>query len=866
MKSCPGFTRLFVGVLVTAFVPVSLSAACLTPLGVSLSEVRLWDGPGPVGRYLEPLVEIYNGGPTAASVSGWSLRGATGNVLATLPSLSLPARCHLVVHFGTGTADANFADSLAHHFTNGDSVGVLGNLSGAVALYDGSNAIRDFVAWSSTGTPPSGTAYSAAVSAGRWPAGAIAYQPDSIEMLYTIRRVPQGFTHSGRQDLDWIHQGWSESQYAHLTAGRNALQRGPQDGRGFEADSAQTLVWCPVDWARAYHLEVVAEYDSSEAVLLDRLVVSPDTSVALPFGSYRWSVAAVDSCGELNARTWWRFSVDTASASLGAQALKELKVSWLPQRKDSKLLCIWDQAKRTMPACTFELGAAGPWDDTHPFFHATTEDASKKIADKPKCPHCSMHCARATIQMINNFFRGNKDRFDVAADNKAMTQDHISVQLRIHGDPRDASPEGDLGHAFGGGFGGQNDNSARATLAWAVLNSQVTGTVVNGTLTYNAVKAEIDAGSPIAVTNVAHMFLFDGYEDAHQEIVNGKKVKVPDQIRVVDPWPGQKLSLHGWMDAAKILPKIFATWSIRKAGQAALAGREEDAAVWENTDFDRIVDFDEGLDPNTKKLIANAPRAFQTDKTSRDTDGDFIEDYWEIVYYTFHKGHHGNHNPGADPDVDKLRAENDLDSDDDRDADGNEDTNQDGNYEPQRGETCVLDKNSNTQKVKLKKKPPGAPMAFLSADNDSIFLPGDQVMLEGDLYAENHVFRYFVYNQCPMPLLLASPYPTGAALVDSGSIASNSLGELIPVNLGQFPPGCYSLALDAQSDGLYGYQTIDPLTGEFGAGVADTVIQFVVVEATGVGAADAFGLVVLCFLLLGAGGLAMQNRVSGRPS
>jgi hypothetical protein len=555
-------------------------------------------------------------------------------------------------------------------------------------------------------------------------------------------------------------------------------------------------------------------------------------------------VAPLDECAELDGRSWWEFSVDTL-ASPGAERLRwsadaalasrDLEVEKLTQRKDSKLLCLWDQVRRQHPGCTFELGKSGPWNDSHPYEHAIDIDIRRRRAEKILCPHCAMYCARATIQMVNNFFRGNKRFDDVANDLKALTQDHISTQLRIAGDPRDASPEGDLGHGAGGGFGGSTDNSARVTLEWAVTNSKVTGTIVRSTLTYAAVKTEIDAGSPLAVTNVQHMYLFDGYEDAHEEAVAGKKVKVPDRVHIVDPSPGEQLTKQGWTSAAKCLPEIFATWSIRSVGGGkVLTGREEDASVWADTDFDGIRDFDEGLDPVTKKLAANAPRLLQSDPTSTDTDGDGIEDKWEVVAYTYHTSQHATHNPGSDPDRDNLRAENDKDSDNDGDADGNEDTNQNGNYEPNLKETDVFDANSKAQKVKAKKGGGSPADAFAIAEGDTVFLTTDHVLLDGDTYAVSHTFPYRVYAQCPPPLVPVTPYPSGPTLVRSGLLASDAQGDLIPIDLGTFPPGCYAVALDALADGLYGYITVDPFTGDAGAGLADTVIHFQVNATTDV--------------------------------
>src|SRR5438874_9724963 len=154
-------------------------ADCSAPGGVHINEVRYFDQNLPDDGYLTPLVEIFNKNASPVSLANYVITAADGSVKATLPAWTIPASGFLLVRFATGGADSDFSDQVGTFYTGGDSVAVFDHDADGVALYDSlGGSLVDFMAWSSTGSAPSGLAYAQAVTDSLWPsAGYIPVNP-----------------------------------------------------------------------------------------------------------------------------------------------------------------------------------------------------------------------------------------------------------------------------------------------------------------------------------------------------------------------------------------------------------------------------------------------------------------------------------------------------------------------------------------------------------------------------------------------------------------------------------------------------------------------------------------------------------------
>lgn len=163
-------------------------------------------------------VEIYNAGPDAQGIKGWTLSNRTGETLVTLPDWTLPALAYLVVYFGSGTDDEDFSDGAGSFYTSGN-MEVLDNDKDEVALYYGSpksKHICDFISWSSTGAYEPRQAHDYAVDAGIWDSG------DYFDIGFPSGKSVLGGYSIGRdksssdtnQPKDWDNNGGGDTYYA----------------------------------------------------------------------------------------------------------------------------------------------------------------------------------------------------------------------------------------------------------------------------------------------------------------------------------------------------------------------------------------------------------------------------------------------------------------------------------------------------------------------------------------------------------------------------------------------------------------------------------------------------------------------------
>jgi hypothetical protein len=796
------------GALFLLFPGAPLHADCTTSDDIHLNEIRYADATLPEGgsSRLDAQIELYNKGAVSVPLGGWKITDAQGDTRALLTgSLALPPGAFLEVMLGSGTDDLDFSDGIGTVYTGGDSVARFVRGGDGVALYDGTGVIQDFVSWSSAGGQPSGPAVSDAITAGIWsPSAVVVTTPDAF--LFTIRLLPDGFDHDSPSD--WVQTGWGISNYSVRTAGPNALQLSPEDGLGL-SPGAVSLTWNAVAAAASYHVRVLADPATIE---LDTTLAATSIPVGLPPGLHRWSVRAVDACGDTGPELFWSFAIfpssvpgvtgESRARSPGGSrppavndlpGMLVLGVPHFLQHKDTRLLCVSSLNGQgdgpAWPGCAEGAGNQGPWDDAHPADHAEHLDNFKQWI---QCAHCAYYCARAANQMINAFYGGN------------LSQDRLSYQQEELGDRGVPSPEGDLcGHGYSSWWG-----MAPLVLDWAILNCSMDGAFSKD---YPAIRAEILAGYPVragytnGISNV-HAVVIDGCFD-------GILGLIPNYIHVLDPWPTHE---SGWIEYSKVpLGKWF---RIRPAGNNPLVGRLQESSVTTDGDGDGVMDFDEG----NSDFAGHGPRKFQSRGDRVDTDGDQVHDKQEIRSYAFHALDHPGHplpHPsdlnliGPDPDHDLLRAELDPDSDNDGTFDGGEDLNGNGSS-PQAGETCVYYASPS--------------QTSFSADNGS-YRPTEPVNLTGVNFHVSSSYTYYVYRGCPLTLGTASPY-TG--YLSSGSVATDGAGVL-QIHLGVFEEGCYTVALDVLQDGLYGDVIAVPGGGTVSE-VLDRTASFTVSATSGV--------------------------------
>lgn len=118
-------------------------------------------------------VELFNKGDQPVNVKNFTLTNREAATLATLPDWFIPPCAYMVVHFGPGTNDDNFAAGAAH-FLAGSNIDAFDNSRDEVALYSGNpsaDTILDFVAYSGAAEVTEGHAFKHAKEANIWKAG-----------------------------------------------------------------------------------------------------------------------------------------------------------------------------------------------------------------------------------------------------------------------------------------------------------------------------------------------------------------------------------------------------------------------------------------------------------------------------------------------------------------------------------------------------------------------------------------------------------------------------------------------------------------------------------------------------------------------
>jgi hypothetical protein len=593
--------------------------------------------------------------PQAAAdpdISGWQVSNQSGGIY-TIPAAlpPVPSNAYILIYFdGLGPAadDTDFADGRAVLHTPAGLADIFDTSVDQVALYTSAThnaqTIRDFVAYG--GAP--GAAANDAIAAGLWQAGwwvelhlgtGAADANAAVPTKQSIGLYPG---HANQSPDDWAFY-----QEADLTPGAanpvpTAAWSTVTTGATMASDGF-ALGWPFVPGA-TYQLQMDDDPQfGSPAVnlTLAQPFYAPTTPPAA--GSYWWRVRAIMGPDQMAAwSTPLQVTIIPVTTSYAAQdaasvqsveSVNVVNVTWLRQRKDTRLLCL-DGDNEGNPATNTSEEA---WDAIHPDAIYT---------------HGRNNCVRASIAMIVTHYGGN------------LSQDRLGYRLFENwGNPIENigelnNPLRDLGHDRTTLVCGNTGSNGGQLLAWALGINVADYTYGHINLTakpsFAQIRTWIDAGRPI-------MRFFSG----HQTVIGGYRTlgDGTQQIRLFDPW-----SAVTWENYNGI---TLTCWYVPPA--AAPNVRSDEASISTDSDGDGIMDWDE-------------QNRFPTSSVLQDTDGDWVKDKQDLREYVFDSA--GTYSlRGADFDGDGTRKEADPDNDNDGSVDGCEDNNYNGKYEAGLGES-----------------------------------------------------------------------------------------------------------------------------------------------------------------------------------
>lgn len=640
-------------------------------------------------------VELKNGGSSPVSIRGYGVTDEDDNwyrVPASLPPV--PAGAFVVVVFdghGSAVDDLNFGDNVAILHSQSGLTGILEDSADQVALYradysvylplvlsgfgdnaamvhgqpwlvdifgDGADqaalysppprAISEIVSFVAWGADP-GSDGTNAIQAGLWRQGwwvelaigsGATAEGEALAVGHSIGLYPD--------QTNRFLGDWAIYTAADLTPGAaNPVPRSTwsaaDDGEIMASDGF-ALGWAFVPGA-TYQLQIDDD-PAFGSPQINEFLLQPyyQPQTPPPGGNYSWRVRALD--GEYQAAAWsdplqvtvvpvtGGAAVLDAAEAPAVDPLVELEMTWLRQRKDTRLLCL-DGDHEGDPTTAKEEVA---WDAVHP-------DGIHE--------HGRFNCVRASIAMIVTNYGGD------------LSQDRLAYQLFENGGAPIENigelnnPQLDLGHEHTTFCCGGDGSNAGRLLAWA-LGVQVSDiTYANAQPTFDEVKGWIDAGRPIMRFYNGHMTVISGYRvrDGVQE------------IRLYDPYRGP-----AWPAYSTIKTTCYYV-----PPAAAPDVRSDESGISRDGDGDDIMDWDEQI-------------RFLTRSTSPDTDGDGVPDKQDLREYVFNAAGGYNLRPAdSEPTPDGLRKERDPDNDGGGSPDGCEDSNRNGKYEPGLGETSNFD-------------------------------------------------------------------------------------------------------------------------------------------------------------------------------
>jgi len=271
---------------------------------------------------------------------------------------------------------------------------------------------------------------------------------------------------------------------------------------------------------------------------------------------------------------------------------KDLEVPHYRQHKDTKMLCL---------DCCDQTGEHA-WNDKH------------KVGS---CKHDDSYCAVACIAMITRFYKG------------FLNQDRIAYKEHGGG----VGPEFDLGHGYGIRYDRLKD-----ILSWALSGAKID--TPEYLLSFSDVMKYINAGRPIIRASEGlrrgrgHTTIIDGY------------TKTGQMVHVIDPLTDTENIVR----YASIYYNTIGVWIPR----ASAKGLIQERSVWDDSDRDGIVDFDETVRFKIGSVSLNPKNP--------DSDGDGYKDIEEVAYYTFASSKHSHDKLKYKPDPNRNGIPMELDS------------------------------------------------------------------------------------------------------------------------------------------------------------------------------------------------------------
>jgi len=589
--------------------------------------------------------------PQAAAdpdISGWQISNQSGGNY-TIPTAlpPVPSNAYVLILFdglGPGPDDYDFSDGRATLHTPPGLSNIFNSSVDQAALYTdathNAQTIRDFVAYGGAAN----AAADDAIAAGLWQAGwwvelylgtGAAEEGASVPTNQSIGLYPG---HTNRSPDDWAFY-----QEADLTPGAaNPVPRAEwstvSNGTTMASDGF-ALGWPFVPGA-AYQLQIDNDQGFGSPVVdttLDQPYYAPTTPP--PAGSYWWRVRASTGLGQYAAwSTPLQITVIPVVTSYAAQdaaiaqrvdSVNAVNITWLRQRKDTRLLCLDGDNEGNPTTNTSEEA----WDAIHPDAIYT---------------HGRNNCVRASIAMIVTHYGGN------------LSQDRLAYRLFENGGSpiedigEKNNPLRDLGHDRTTLVCGNTGSNGGALLAWALGINVADYTYSYSKPTFAQVQGWIDAGRPVMRFNSGHQTVLGGY----RTLGDGTQ-----QIRLFDPWSGTTWENYSTLN--------ITCYYVPPA--AAPNVRSDEPGIWTDSDGDGIMDWDEQV-------------RFHTQSAAQDTDSDWVKDKQDIREYVFDSA--GAYSlRGADSDGDTRRKEVDPDNDADGAVDGCEDSNYNGKYESGLGES-----------------------------------------------------------------------------------------------------------------------------------------------------------------------------------
>jgi hypothetical protein len=609
-------------------------------------------------------------------ISGWQITDEDGNIYTVPASLpAVPPEGYVLIHFdgqGATADDYDFSDGVAVLHTPSGLVDILDDEADQVALYASGtpnpDSIRDFVAY---GGPPGEDATNA-VAASLWQSSwRVSMHIGSGAVLEGAEAVPNrsiglypGHTNDSPND-------WAVFEGNDITPGAaNPVPRAywstVADGTVMGSDGF-ALGWSLMPGA-TYHFQM--DDDSAFGsplvdVTLDGPFYEPNESV--PAGNYWWRVRAIDT--QNRASAWSEpasvgvvavTGAHAAGDEVNAQAVLQqegVPMTWLRQRKDTRLLCI-DGDDEGNPDDT---GPEEAWDSPHP--------------DDRIYTHGDKNCVRASIAMIASRYGGS------------LSQDYLSYILfenwgnPIQDEDGVGDPSVDLGHYRATDTCGIAGSKARELMAWALgvpwyeitYSGEPTGFFTKPSFD-DDIRPWIDARRPIMIMQ-PHPDPAKK-DEAHAVVIRGYRVLADgtEEVHIYNPWKRSRSSPDPgiWVNYSDV--DIYCYYV--PPAEAPNVRSDPAAIGTDSSDSDGVMDWDE---QNRFGTPAN-----RLDSTSSDSDDDEVEDKKDIREYVFDKA--GNYNPHrSDWDGDGDPKEVDDDNDGGGAVDGCEDFDHDGRFDP--GET-----------------------------------------------------------------------------------------------------------------------------------------------------------------------------------